>query len=90
MNVTLTFPRMAVPDKATSYTCLSFDLPTDGDYHMIAFEPVVDNEEVLHHIALYGCNDKGKDLITRVIQKVIQVRQYDDTKKIHSPNDCFT
>ncbi|KAK3102605.1 hypothetical protein FSP39_012588, partial [Pinctada imbricata] len=59
---TLRFPRTKVPDKPTNYRCISFDLPTDADYHMIAFEPIIDNSDVLHHIALYGCEDNAVDV----------------------------
>ncbi|XP_005101066.2 MOXD1 homolog 1-like [Aplysia californica] len=36
---------------------MTFDLPSDQDYHIIAYEPLIDNANVLHHILLYGCTD---------------------------------
>ena len=51
------FPRTQVPNTETNYFCMTFDLPIDQDYHMIAYEPLIDNANVLHHILLYGCKD---------------------------------
>ena len=34
-----------------------FQVPNDIEYHAIAFEPIVDNPNVLHHMMLYGCGD---------------------------------
>ncbi|KAI8771023.1 DBH monooxygenase protein 2, partial [Biomphalaria glabrata] len=58
-NLTLRFPKNAIPAKETSYYCMSFDLPRDQDYHIIAYEPVIDNRDIMHHILLYGCNSKS-------------------------------
>ena len=38
---------------------MTFELPQDGDYHMIATKPFIDNEYVMHHILLYGCDETG-------------------------------
>nr|XP_034313831.1 dopamine beta-hydroxylase-like [Crassostrea gigas] len=35
---------------------MTFDLPTDGDYHVIAMTPVIDNVIVMHHLLLFGCD----------------------------------
>ncbi|XP_048751456.2 DBH-like monooxygenase protein 2 [Ostrea edulis] len=54
-NVTLRYPPTPVPSLETNYFCMIFELPRDGDYHMIATEPYIDNEYVMHHILLFGC-----------------------------------
>jgi hypothetical protein len=40
-----------------------FELPQDGDYHMIATQPFIDNDYVMHHILLFGCENSGKTLL---------------------------
>ncbi|XP_076456030.1 tyramine beta-hydroxylase-like [Babylonia areolata] len=54
-NVTLRFPATQVPNTETNYFCMTFDLPDDREYHMVAYEPYIDNAEVMHHILVYGC-----------------------------------
>ncbi|XP_048245467.1 uncharacterized protein LOC124143521 [Haliotis rufescens] len=56
-NITLRFPRVAVPAKETTYMCMVFDIPSDQDYHMIAYKPEIDNDNVMHHIVIYGCEE---------------------------------
>jgi len=49
-----------IPAKETTYFCqyIPLDLPDpDKDYHIIAFEPIIDNVEVMHHTLVYGCRD---------------------------------
>ena len=49
-----------MPSDDTTYICQAFDFPTDGDYHLIAALPEVDNVNIIHHIVIYGCpNDLG-------------------------------
>ena len=55
-NVTVRFPKTTVPSLETNYFCMTFDLPTDGDYHVIATTPVIDNVNVMHHMLLFGCD----------------------------------
>ena len=43
-----------VPGKDTTYMCMTFALPTDQDYHVIAVEPFIDNINVMHHVLVYG------------------------------------
>ncbi|KAK3607131.1 hypothetical protein CHS0354_036073 [Potamilus streckersoni] len=57
MNTTFRLPVTTVPANATTYICMTFDLPSDKEYHLIAFEPVIDNANVMHHILLVGCQD---------------------------------
>ncbi|KAH9508904.1 DBH-like monooxygenase protein 2 [Bulinus truncatus] len=59
-NVTLRFPQKVIPAQETNYYCMTFDLPSDQDYHIIAFEPVIDNRDVMHHILLYGCKSDSQ------------------------------
>ena len=53
----MNFPLTAVPAKETTYMCMTFDLPQDGDFHVIADQPNIDNEYVAHHILIYGCDN---------------------------------
>ncbi|KAK3090982.1 hypothetical protein FSP39_016225 [Pinctada imbricata] len=55
MNVTIRFKPTQVPPTETNYYCMTFDLNLTAEYHMIATEPVIDNEYVMHHIVLFGC-----------------------------------
>lgn len=58
--MTLTFPKTRVPMEETNYYCMAFEFPQDGDYHMIATEPIIDNIHVMHHILLFGCTKKRR------------------------------
>ncbi|KAK3605266.1 hypothetical protein CHS0354_037667 [Potamilus streckersoni] len=58
-NLTVRFPVSAVPPKETTYKCMIFDLPQDGDYHLVANKPFIDNVNIMHHIIAYGCDDAG-------------------------------
>ena len=46
-----------VPKEETTYMCMTFELPNDDEYHMIAYEPIIANENVMHHIVVFGCED---------------------------------
>ena len=59
-NITIKFPVSKVPKQVTTYRCILFEFPQDGDYHMVATEPIIDNHDVMHHILLFGCQDSGK------------------------------
>jgi len=48
------FDRYVVPSAETNYICSGFAFPTDTKYHVIHFEPIQDNNEVLHHMLLYA------------------------------------
>ncbi|KAK6190938.1 hypothetical protein SNE40_002698 [Patella caerulea] len=58
----LRFPWFNVPDKETSYYCMGFELPSDGDYHMIATTPIINETRVMHHISLIACDATAKAL----------------------------
>ena len=62
-NLTLRFPPTAVPAAETSYYCMIFDLAKHGDFHLVATNPVVDNRHVMHHMLLFGCDERGKSLV---------------------------
>ncbi|XP_062583183.1 uncharacterized protein LOC134244942, partial [Saccostrea cucullata] len=49
------FPRRKVPAKKTTYTCMVVEVPEVGDHHMVANTPLIDNDHVMHHMLLYGC-----------------------------------
>ncbi|XP_041368427.1 uncharacterized protein LOC121382863 [Gigantopelta aegis] len=60
-NITLRYPPTNVPPVITTYMCMTFDLPQEDDYHIIATMPLINNSNVMHHIVLYGCRD---DVVT--------------------------
>ena len=58
-KLTLELPMTTLPVKDTTYYCKLIALPADRDYHIIAAEPII-RSDVVHHIDVYGCTDKGK------------------------------
>lgn len=60
-SLNLTLPAATrVPAKETTYMCQIYDfekLVPQGDYHLVAVEPLIDNKYVMHHIVLFGCRD---------------------------------
>ncbi|XP_021380223.1 uncharacterized protein LOC110467403 [Mizuhopecten yessoensis] len=60
-NVTLKFPRTDVPSHVTNYYCQIFDLP-DGDFHLVGTRPIIDNQELTHHILLFGCDEREEEV----------------------------
>ncbi|BFZ05846.1 hypothetical protein BsWGS_08885 [Bradybaena similaris] len=64
-SIDLTFPEIPIPPTDTNYYCMSFDLPGDQDYHIVANEPVISNHKVLHHMLLYGCDNSNETSILR-------------------------
>jgi hypothetical protein len=61
-----------VPADMTTYTCKFYDLNTlvskqtnkedNVTYHAIRIEPIVENENLVHHMILYGCNTDQVEL----------------------------
>ncbi|XP_050408479.1 uncharacterized protein LOC130010327 [Patella vulgata] len=47
----------SVPNKETTYMCMSFDLPSDEEYHLIASKPIINESKVMHHMLLFACAD---------------------------------
>ncbi|XP_063446633.1 DBH-like monooxygenase protein 1 [Mytilus trossulus] len=56
LNTTIRFPETVVPAEETTYSCMIFNLPSDQDYHLMAYEPHIDNEMVMHHMIIFGCD----------------------------------
>ena len=56
--VTFRLSKTAVPAEPTVYMCQAFWFPTDRDYHIVAIEPVKDNQNILHHITDRECKTK--------------------------------
>ncbi|XP_063403128.1 dopamine beta-hydroxylase-like isoform X2 [Mytilus trossulus] len=55
-ELTLKIPKTKVQHKGSRYVCTHLHVPLDGDYHVIAVKPHVDNRRVVHHILLFGCD----------------------------------
>ncbi|XP_033732461.1 tyramine beta-hydroxylase-like isoform X2 [Pecten maximus] len=62
-NTTIRFPETAVPTTSKSSYCMVTDLPTDGDYHLLANKPYINNDDVVHQILLYGCDETSSNAI---------------------------
>lgn len=50
-----TVPNYHVPSDVTTYQCFGFELPTT-DYHIIRFEAIRQNMQMVHHMLLYSSN----------------------------------
>ena len=58
------FPVTRIPPEATNYFCMLFDLPSDGDYHLVATTPIINNSASLHHMILFGCQLPGNSIFS--------------------------
>ncbi|XP_046375743.2 dopamine beta-hydroxylase-like isoform X2 [Haliotis rufescens] len=55
-------PETEVPDSETTYVCQQFKVPDEETYHAVAFEPLIDNRDVMHHLLLFGCAEDIGDM----------------------------
>ncbi|XP_055997218.1 DBH-like monooxygenase protein 1 isoform X2 [Ostrea edulis] len=54
----------AIPKELTTYACQQFQVPHTERYEAVAFEPIIGNRDVVHHMLLFGCeNDMGTSTI---------------------------
>jgi dopamine beta-monooxygenase len=60
LNYTLRFPVTPIPTKETTYICHSLALPWESVADMIAFEPIIDNAVILHHMMVLATNEEPK------------------------------
>lgn len=51
-------PVSSVPVQETTYICYQFQFPMDTVNDVIAFEPIIDNSHIVHHMRLLVCVDK--------------------------------
>ena len=63
---TMKLPPTPVPAKETTYMCMTFDLPQNGSFHVIADQPSIDNDYVTHHIVVNGC-DEGSGMLSNIV-----------------------
>ena len=63
----LRFPRSKVPTAETTYACYVFDVPADQPYHLVAFEPIIDNPNVMHHMVAMVCDDTGRKEVLHLV-----------------------
>lgn len=61
-TITMKFPETSVPDDTTNI-CMNFELPSDGEYHVIANEGLIDNPDLTHHVLVFACQEWGKLLL---------------------------
>ncbi|XP_060578464.1 dopamine beta-hydroxylase-like, partial [Ruditapes philippinarum] len=61
--IDLRLPYVRVPETKTYYVCQQFEVKDDKPYHVIRFEPIINNTEIIHHMLVFGCefemDDKG-------------------------------
>ena len=62
MQYDIRLSRQRVPPKKTSYMCMVVDVPTEGDFHIIATSPLIDNDQAVKHMLLYGCLENGEQI----------------------------
>ncbi|KAL4218745.1 DBH-like monooxygenase protein 1 [Mactra antiquata] len=65
-NLTMRFPKSKIDPIVTNYMCMVYDLPSEGDFHLVATTPNVDNAGIVHHMILFGCDfpdDYNKTLV---------------------------
>jgi hypothetical protein len=85
-SIKLTFENYQVPSDRTTYSCKYYDLnnllqqqtqkANNITYHAIKFDPIIDNQDLVHHMVLYGCNFKD-----------IQISQ-DNFECVSMPANC--
>lgn len=54
-------PALQVPTKRTHYVCQKIKVPDADTFHAIAFEPLISNHDVMHHMLLFGCDFDVQD-----------------------------
>ena len=55
-TIELRFNNTLVPSDDTTYYCQQMSVPDLEQYHIIAWEPIIDNYEMLHHLILFTCD----------------------------------
>lgn len=52
-------PETEVPQDLTTYICQAqrIPLPMDVSYHAVAFEPLIVNKNIMHHMIVFGCTN---------------------------------
>jgi dopamine beta-monooxygenase len=59
-KLTLRIPETEVQQHGSKYMCTHLHAPMEGNYHVVAVEPLINNTEVVHHIILFGCHKTGR------------------------------
>ena len=57
-DLVLRLPKTPVPADENSVMCYSFELPPE-DAHVVAWEALIDNLNVMLYIQVFGCTDEG-------------------------------
>jgi len=75
-TLVLSMPNFALPSTTTNYVCKSFVLPSDQDYHVIAFEPVINasNVNFVHHMLVHSCLNSSKTGYNPAVQTFAKVQ----------------
>jgi dopamine beta-monooxygenase len=58
-----------VPAAETTYMCQMFDIPSEGDWHVIGNIPLIDNANVMHHTVVYLCTDEEGEWLCFTAEK---------------------
>ncbi|GFO42330.1 DBH-like monooxygenase protein 1 homolog [Plakobranchus ocellatus] len=64
--------KTSVPNQRTTYVCQAQPIPVseDREYHAVAFEPLIENKHLIHHMLLFGCGE-SYDTPTKQAQSYI-------------------
>jgi len=55
-NTSFVMPSYEVPSQRTTYAKYAMKLDDVEDMYTVRFEPIIDQQEVVHHILLYNCD----------------------------------
>ncbi|XP_060076206.1 uncharacterized protein LOC132555864 [Ylistrum balloti] len=53
----LRLPRVQIPRRFQSGVCMVFNLPTNGEFHLIGGTPMIDNRDAVQQMFVYGCDE---------------------------------
>jgi len=56
VTVDFVIDERVIDARETIYDYVRFNFPEDAAYHMVGVEPIVDNEEMVHHFVMFGCS----------------------------------
>ena len=49
--------------KGTTSRCVVVNVPTNGDFHIIANTPLIDNQKGVRNMVLHGCDKMGEQIL---------------------------
>ena len=64
-SIDLRFNNTLVPSDDTTYYCQQLVVPDEEEYHVIAWEPIIDNYEMLHHLIVFACDAAAEEKLEK-------------------------